>query len=103
MEHIIQVSSREFRDKQKAYFELADKGEQIVIRRKGKKCAYILTPVNDDDLVLSPEMQKKIENPISTLLTKLSLSKSWSIEKFSGICFNISITCVFVSIIQSIL
>ena len=79
MEQIIQVSSREFRDKQKAYFELADKGEQIVIRRKGKKCAYILTPVNDDDLVLSPEMQKKIEKGLQEI--KEGKGKEYSLEE----------------------
>ena len=35
----LEVSARQFRDKQKSFFEIADSGRQIVIRR-GKKQAY---------------------------------------------------------------
>ena len=41
---ILEVTSRQFRDKQKAFFDLADTGRQIVIRR-GNKQAYALAPV----------------------------------------------------------
>ena len=57
---IIEITSREFREKQRAYFELADKGEKVIIRR-GKKQAYILTPIQSDDIQLSPEMETKIQ------------------------------------------
>ncbi len=57
---IVQVTSREFRDKQASLFSLADKGEKIVIRR-GKKTAYILTPVSDEDLYFTPKMLEKID------------------------------------------
>lgn len=57
---VIQVSSREFRDKQASMFALADNGDQVVIRRRGKK-SYMLTPVYEDDFMLSPELQKRIE------------------------------------------
>jgi hypothetical protein len=30
---VLQVTSRQFREKQKAFFDLADKGEKIIIRR----------------------------------------------------------------------
>ena len=56
----IQVTSREFREKQASMFALADKGEQVVIRRRGK-ASYILTPVYDDDFVLSPEVEGRLE------------------------------------------
>lgn len=60
---VLQISSRQFRDKQKAIFELADKGEKIVIRR-GDKQAYVLTPVDDDDIYFTPEMLDKIEKSV---------------------------------------
>lgn len=60
---VLQISSRQFRDKQKEIFELADKGEKIVIRR-GDKQAYVLTPIDDDDLYFTPEMLDKIEKSI---------------------------------------
>lgn len=57
---MIQVTSREFREKQASIFDLADNGEKIIIRR-GKKKSYTLVPVNDDDLSLSPEAEKRIK------------------------------------------
>ena len=60
---VIQVTSREFREKQASLFELADKGENIVIRR-GKKQAYVLTPLDDNDLYFTPEMLAKIDASI---------------------------------------
>lgn len=56
---VLEVTSREFREKQKTYFELADKGEQVIIKR-GKKQAYILTPIASDDIQISPAMELKI-------------------------------------------
>lgn len=40
------VSSREFRDNQKKYFDLIDQDEKVIVQR-GKNKAYILTSVND--------------------------------------------------------
>lgn len=59
---IIQITSREFREKQAYMFALADKGEQVIIHR-GKKRSYILTPLDEDDysLTLSPEAEKRIK------------------------------------------
>ncbi len=59
---MIQVTSREFRENQASIFALADKGTQVVISR-GRKKAYILTPVNDDEysLNLSDEALERIE------------------------------------------
>lgn len=57
----IEVTSREFREKQKAIFDKADSGEKIIIKR-GKKQAYVLTPISPDDLYFTPEMIEKIES-----------------------------------------
>ena len=60
---VLEVTSRQFRDRQKTFFDLADTGRQIIIRR-GKKQAYALAPINDDDLYFTPEMEAKIERAL---------------------------------------
>ena len=64
---VLEVTARQFREKQTNYFEQADSGRQIVIRR-GRKPSYILTPVSeddddddDDDFVVTPELLERIE------------------------------------------
>ena len=42
------ISSREFRDHQKKYFDLVDQNEQIIVQR-GKDRAYVIVPLNDAD------------------------------------------------------
>lgn len=44
------VSSREFRDHQKEYFDRVDNNEQVIIKRKNR--AYKLVPVSDDDMLV---------------------------------------------------
>lgn len=56
---VLEITSREFREKQKTYFELVDKGEKVVIKR-GKKQAYVLTPISPDGIQISPAMELKI-------------------------------------------
>ena len=57
------ISSREFRQNQKMYFERADKGEHIIVQR-GKDKAYALTPVSEDDMYFNAEMVDKIKQSI---------------------------------------
>lgn len=57
------ISSREFRQNQRVYFERADKGEQIIVQR-GKDKAYALTPVKEDDIYFNAEMVKRIKQSI---------------------------------------
>lgn len=57
------ISSREFRQNQRIYFEKADKGEQIIVQR-GKDKAYALTPVNEDDVYFNAEMLERIKESI---------------------------------------
>ena len=57
---IIQVTSREFREKQKNIFDLADSGEKIIIRR-GKKQAYTLVPIDNTDFCLTPAAEERIK------------------------------------------
>jgi hypothetical protein len=42
------ISSREFRENQKKYFDLVDQNEQVIVQR-GKDKAYILAPIGDSD------------------------------------------------------
>lgn len=57
---MLQVTSREFREKQASWLDIADQGEQVVIRRRGKR-SYLLTPISDSDLTITPELEMKIE------------------------------------------
>ena len=63
---VIQLTSREFRDKQAAVFDLADKGTRIIISR-GKKKAYTLTPVSHEDIYFTPQMLAKIDKSIEEI------------------------------------
>jgi len=42
------ISSREFRDHLKKYFELVDQNQQIIVQR-GKDKACVIVPLNDSD------------------------------------------------------
>ncbi len=49
------ITSREFRDHQKKYFEMVDNNEQVIVKRKNR--AYKLVPVTDDDIL--PDIPKE--------------------------------------------
>ena len=57
---VLEISARQFREKQKKIFDIADTGRQVVIKR-GRKQSYILTPVDQDDFVATPDLLEKIE------------------------------------------
>lgn len=69
------ISSREFRQNQKMYFEKADEGEQIIVQR-GKDKAYALTPISDDDMYFNAEMIERIKQSLKEVeegkVTKVS-------------------------------
>ena len=58
------ISSREFRQHQREYFEKVDKGEQVIVQR-GKNKAYALTPISEEDLYFNAEMVEKIKQSIA--------------------------------------
>ena len=60
MKAIVETTSRQFREHQKDFFDMADNGQKIVIKR-GSKQAYVLTPVSTDDLYFTPEMISRIK------------------------------------------
>ena len=44
---MIEVTSREFHNRQASLLNLADQGEEVIIRRRGKT-SYVLTPVKEN-------------------------------------------------------
>ncbi|MCH6198903.1 type II toxin-antitoxin system Phd/YefM family antitoxin [Aquiflexum sp. LQ15W] len=59
------VSSREFRENQKKYMDLADNNEQVIVQR-GKEKAYVLVPISEKDrFFLDPEVLEDIKVGIS--------------------------------------
>lgn len=57
---VLNFTSREFRSQQAHVFDLADRGEKVIIRRNRKQ-AYTLVPIEDDDLTITPELQARID------------------------------------------
>jgi len=57
------VSSREFRQNQRKYFDKVDKGEQIIVQR-GKDKSYALTPIGDKDMYFNEKMVKRIKKSV---------------------------------------
>lgn len=60
------ISSREFRQNQKKYFEKVDNGEHVIVQR-GKDKAYSLTPVQQEDMYFSADQIKKIKESIAEI------------------------------------
>lgn len=57
------ISSREFRQNQRKYFEKVDNGEQIIVQRGNDK-AYALTPIDEDDMYFNATMVARIKQSI---------------------------------------
>ncbi len=76
------ISSREFRQNQRMYFDKVDEGEQIIVQR-GKDKSYALTPIREQDLYFNEKMLKRIKE--SLLQAKngeyLEISSSEEIKK----------------------
>ncbi len=72
------ISSREFRQNQRLYFDKVDQGEQIIVQRGSNK-SYVLVPVSEDDLYFNAAMVARIKASIkessSGELKKISTSK----------------------------
>lgn len=60
------ISSREFRQNQKMYFEKVDKGEQIIVQR-GKNRAYVLKPISNEDIYFDNAMMNRINESIDQI------------------------------------
>lgn len=60
------ISSREFRQHQKEYFERVDNGEHIIVQR-GKDKAYALTPITPNDMYFNVAMLKRLKDSLSQI------------------------------------
>lgn len=58
------ISSREFRQNQRLYFDKVDAGEQVVVQRGSDK-AYALTPITEDDRYFDAEMVARIKRSLA--------------------------------------
>jgi len=55
------ISSREFREHLRKYFDLVDQNKQIIVQR-GKDKAYVIVPLNDSDrLSVNDELIQTVE------------------------------------------
>jgi hypothetical protein len=70
------ISSREFRDHQKKYFDLVDENEQVIVQR-GKDKAYILAPIGDVDKL---SVNEQLVEYVRKAESELSKSKATTIE-----------------------
>jgi len=58
------ISSREFRENQKKYFDLIDQKEQVIVQR-GKNKSYALVPIDETVKYFSePEIMERLEQSI---------------------------------------
>jgi cell fate regulator YaaT (PSP1 superfamily) len=58
------ISSREFRENQKKYFDLIDQKEQVIVQR-GKNKSYALVPIDETVKYFSePEIKERLERSI---------------------------------------
>ena len=57
---MIIISSREFRQNQRMYFDKVDQGEQIIVQR-GKDKSYALTSIGEDDIYFNEKMVERIK------------------------------------------
>ena len=60
---MIIISSSEFRNNQKKYFDQVDNGEQVIVQR-GENKSYSLTPITNDDMYFTPQMVQKLRESI---------------------------------------
>ncbi len=58
------ISSREFRENQKKYFDLIDQQEQVIVQR-GKNKSYALVPIDETVKYFSePEIRLRLDRSI---------------------------------------
>jgi len=75
------ISSREFRQNQRLYFDKVDKGEQVIVQR-GKDKSYTLTAIGEADIYFNETMVKRIKKSLKEAekgkVKKVSSSKGVS-------------------------
>lgn len=57
---VVNFTTQEFTSRSDQAFDLADKGEKVIIRR-GRRRAYRLIPFTEEPSDITPELQAKID------------------------------------------
>ena len=80
------ISSREFRQNQRLYFDKADKGEQIIVQR-GKDKSYAVTPIKEQDIYFNDEMVDRIKESLKQAQNGeyIEISSSEEIKELLGL------------------
>lgn len=80
------ISSREFRENQRKYFDLIDQKEQVIVQR-GKNKSYALVPIDETVKYFSePEIMKRLERSIEEAFQgKLTSVKPEEISHLLGV------------------
>ena len=84
--YMLVISSREFRQNQRMYFDKADEGEQIIVQR-GKDKSYALTPIREQDMYFNEEMIKRIKESVKQARNGeyIEISSSEEIKELLGL------------------
>ena len=83
------LSVREYRNNLAASFTKADNGEQVLIRRKNE--IYALVKVGREDLMITPELQARIDKAREEIKSGkcVTLKSSEDIDAyFDSLCFG---------------
>ncbi len=81
------ISSREFRDNQKKYFDLVDQNEQVIVQR-GKNKSYMLSALTEiDRMSTNPELIAKIQKAEKEIAEGnfVTLNSNEDIKSFLGL------------------
>lgn len=80
------ISSREFRQNQRLYFDKVDQGEQVIVQR-GKDKSYALTPIQSDDVYFNAEMIDKMKEGVKEVESGnfLQISSEDELKKLLGL------------------
>ncbi len=83
---VLVISSREFRQNQRMYFDKADEGEQIFVQR-GKDKSYALNPIRKQDMYFNEGMVKRIKESVKQASNGeyIEISSSEEIKELLGL------------------
>ena len=83
---MIVISSREFRQNQRLYFDKVDKGVQVIVQR-GKDKSYALSLISEDDIYFNQKMVERIKKSAEQALDGkyIEISSSAEIKELLGL------------------
>jgi hypothetical protein len=85
MANVLAISTRKFREHQREFLELVDKGTRLIVKR-GEDRAYVVTPISMEELYFTPEMEKRIDQAIQSIKDgKGEVMTIEQIEKMLGV------------------